>query len=105
VAEFNDLQLDMRELKILLIERKEQLEKHTNDIDKAFESIHAINDVVIALSGTVAKLEEYIQTSRDAEKATEGRLRVLEKGFNRMSWIITIATMVVSAAIVKYFVG
>jgi hypothetical protein len=99
------MQLDIREIKTLLIERKEILEKHTVDIDKAFKAIRSVNESVLTQAMTIKKLEEFLQVSQESHKQIDERLANLEKFYHRMSWIGAAGMAVLGAAAVKFFVG
>jgi hypothetical protein len=99
------IQMDIREIMTLLVERKEAMERQSRDIDEAFHSIRSLNDAVLTMRMTTEKLEEMFQASKEYDVRTDNRLRKLEKDSHRMSWILTIATGIVCAAAVKFFVG
>jgi chromosome segregation ATPase len=105
LTQISEIQGDIQTIKALLKERKEMTDKYSIDLNRAFELIRELKTSVEILTVKIEKLEESILLNKTAEKSSDDRIRSIEKGYHRMSWIITIATAVVCAAAVKFFVG
>jgi chromatin segregation and condensation protein Rec8/ScpA/Scc1 (kleisin family) len=92
-----------------LKERKEKLDKHSSDIDSAFQAIRDVTSMVDKQSVTINKLEECVRSLTDAATKTDERLRKLEKWQNRSHWLQNLGSAAITAAFtaaaVKFFGG
>jgi uncharacterized coiled-coil DUF342 family protein len=99
------MQLEIREIKTLLIERKEKLDKNAGDIGRSFDAIRKVNEVVLTQTMSIAQLEKCVQTIKDVAEKTEERLKKLEKWHSSMRWLSPFASAIITAAAIKFFTG
>jgi uncharacterized coiled-coil protein SlyX len=100
-----DIQLDIREIKTLLIGWQSLITKNALDIEEAFKAIRELSDTVTRQSMSIEKLEDYIKVQQEALRVNGERLQKLEKLVHRMSYLGPLGSAVIVAAAIKFFVG
>jgi chromosome segregation ATPase len=103
------LQLDVREIKTLIVERKSDIEKIEKDTDLNFSRIRHVETEVTNINKDIEHIKSELTSVLEGQQGITERLTSIEKANHKMLWVFNAAmggfgTVLVAIAI-KYFAG